>query len=149
MEYQERTSGGGQVRYLQAISHPPDAERVLTFAERASSEFRKGSTVKKRSILAALGTEHTLVNRVLAIKTQKPLRVVHAMVSESKETGFPLEPPKEPYKHGSNGKKKPVSLRLWTIPESNRSPLPCHGSALPNELMAQACEQYQILYGFK
>ena len=25
----------------------------------------------------------------------------------------------------------------WTVPDSNRSPLPCHGSALPNELTAQ------------
>ena len=24
----------------------------------------------------------------------------------------------------------------WTVPGSNRSPLPCHGSALPNELTA-------------
>jgi hypothetical protein len=27
----------------------------------------------------------------------------------------------------------------WTLPGSNRSPLPCHGSALPDELRAQTC----------
>ena len=25
----------------------------------------------------------------------------------------------------------------WTVPDLNRSPLPCHGSALPDELTAQ------------
>ncbi len=27
-------------------------------------------------------------------------------------------------------------MLLWTVGESNSSPLPCHGSALPNELTA-------------
>ncbi len=105
-----------------------DAERIMTFAERAASEFKKGSMEKRRSILAALGTEHKLMNRELTIKTQKPLRVVHEMVSESKEAGFPLEPPKEPLEYGSNGKKKPVSLRLWRWGESN----PRAGEMQPN-----------------
>ena len=26
---------------------------------------------------------------------------------------------------------------VWTLADSNRSPLPCHGSALPDELKAQ------------
>src|SRR3989344_5999645 len=30
----------------------------------------------------------------------------------------------------------------WTIPDLNRSPLPCHGSALPNELMARFTKSY-------
>ncbi len=30
---------------------------------------------------------------------------------------------------------------LWTIPDSNRSPHPCHGCALPDELMAQKTEK--------
>lgn len=30
-----------------------------------------------------------------------------------------------------------IFFAVWTIPDSDRSPLPCHGSALPNELMAQ------------
>src|SRR5690348_8712916 len=31
----------------------------------------------------------------------------------------------------------PIRIK-WTLPGSNRSPLPCHGSALPNELRALA-----------
>ena len=30
------------------------------------------------------------------------------------------------------------NVSMWTMPDSNRPPLPCHGSALPNELMAQS-----------
>ncbi len=32
--------------------------------------------------------------------------------------------------------------KKWTMPDSNRPPLPCHGSALPNELMAQSNTVY-------
>ena len=34
----------------------------------------------------------------------------------------------------------------WTIPDLNRSPLPCHGSALPNELMAQNMTVFDYLF---
>ena len=31
-----------------------------------------------------------------------------------------------------------IILPQWTLADLNRSPLPCHGSALPNELRARA-----------
>ncbi len=33
----------------------------------------------------------------------------------------------------------------WTMPDSNRPPLPCHGSALPNELMAQTHKWHSLI----
>jgi hypothetical protein len=35
-------------------------------------------------------------------------------------------------------KKICAGFSWWTLPDSDRSPLPCHGSALPNELKALA-----------
>ena len=39
-------------------------------------------------------------------------------------------------------------FNLWTIPDSNRLPLPCHGSALPIELMALNHQIIQIFIIF-
>lgn len=99
-----------------------DAERLLTFSERAIEEFRDGSLEKKRGILAALGTEHTLRDRKLVIKTESPLQVMQEVVSEIDKIGKPLEPANILRIYGPNGKILPWCLPLWRWRESNPRP---------------------------
>jgi hypothetical protein len=91
-----------------------DAERLLTFTERAIEEFTNGSMDKKRGVFAALGDQHILKDRVLTIKTEKPLLVVQEMVSETDGGINPLEPPNSVATQGSKGKNSTTSLMLWT-----------------------------------
>ena len=49
---------------------------------------------------------------------------------------FPEEPTKKYFPKQKRLHEISRSLFWWTLPGSNRSPLPCHGSALPNELRA-------------
>lgn len=53
-----------------------DAERLLTFAERAKEEFLNGGHQKRRAIIAALGTEHVLEQGVLTFQIEKPIEVL-------------------------------------------------------------------------
>lgn len=96
-----------------------DAERLLTFSERAVDEFQNGDMDKKRGILAALGTEHPLLDRKLTIKTENPLQVMQEVVSEIEKVGKPLEPVNILKIYGPNGKIIPSCLPLWTHGESN------------------------------
>jgi len=99
-----------------------DAERVLTFAERAVMEYQKGDADKKRSILSALGTEHVLKDRVLTIETEKPLLVVQEAVSHGEMGGNRLEPANFVGKHGRNGQKTKADKERWRWGESNSRP---------------------------
>jgi hypothetical protein len=53
-----------------------DAERLLTFAERAKEEFLNGGQQKRRAIIAALGTEHILEQGILTFQTERPIEVL-------------------------------------------------------------------------
>ncbi len=97
-----------------------DAERTLTFAEQAVSKFNEGSVEKKRAILAALGTEHVILDKKLTIKTEKPLLVVKEMVSEAESVNKPLEPALFLARYGPNGKNLSASTQWWRWAESNR-----------------------------
>jgi site-specific DNA recombinase len=96
-----------------------DAERLMTFAERAVEEFKNGSVEKKRSIFAALGTEHQLLDKKLAIQTEKPLLVVQEMVSVAYGLRKPLEPAIFLVAYGPYGEILTPSTRLWRWRESN------------------------------
>lgn len=66
-----------------------DAERLMTFAERATEQFQKGGQQEKRAIIAALGDEHVLDQGILTMNTEKPVQVL----LEASSLGIPLEPP--------------------------------------------------------
>jgi len=99
-----------------------DAERLLTFSERAVEEFKGASLEKKRGILASLGTEHPLLDRKLTIKTESPLQVMQEVVSEIDRGGDSLEPAVFLAAYGPNGKMLPSCLTLWRWRESNPRP---------------------------
>ena len=99
-----------------------DAERTLTFAERAVEVFKNGDEDKRREILSALGTEHILLDRQLTIQTEKPLLVVQEMVSLAKEHSIPLEPAVFLAAYGPNGKILTPFPVLWRWRELNPRP---------------------------
>ncbi len=71
----------------------------------------------------------SVVNNIFSAVVEKISRPGLAVLPAGKMTL------RRPHRH-----KTPLErgfVTMWTIPESNRSPLPCHGSALPNELMAR------------
>jgi len=97
-----------------------DAKHLMTFAERVTDEFNGGSLDKKKSIIAALGCEHVLLDKKLTIHTEKPLLVIQEMVSVADAVGKPLEPALFLTAYGSNGKMLPTGPPLWRWAESNR-----------------------------
>lgn len=97
-----------------------DAERLLTFAERAKEEFVKGSLQKKRSIMSALGSEHLLDSGVLTIKTEKPLLLMREMASA--ESRF--EPLTSVGNNGYFDENDPEFSQRWRCGESNSGPNP-------------------------
>ncbi len=99
-----------------------DAERILTFAEKAVDKFRNGQMDQRRAILAALGAEHRYVDQTLTIKTERPLLVIKEMASEASEAGKILEPPNLHTLYGSKGKKHSSSLIRWRCGELNPGP---------------------------
>jgi len=110
--------------YLESINDKMDnwineAERVMTFSEKAVDVFKNGDEEKRREILSALGTEHPLLDNVLSIKTEKPLLVVREMVSVAKEHSVPLEPAKLLVAYGSKGQILDPFAWLWRWRESN------------------------------
>lgn len=96
-----------------------DAQRLLTFAERAKEEFVNGGLEKRKAIMTALGTEHVLDQGVVTIKTEKPLLVVQEMVSETESPDDSLEPPKDIAAKGSLGFSDSKFTRMWKCRESN------------------------------
>ena len=124
LETEERRLGGQlETINVRVQTWIYDAERLLTFAERAVEEFTNGSMDKKRGILAALGDQHIVRDRLLTIKTEKPLLVVQEMVSETDGGINPLEPPNSVATQGSKGKNSTNSLMLWRWGESNPRPI--------------------------
>ena len=90
-----------------------DAERTMTFAERAVEVFKNGDEEKRREIFAALGTEHQLLNRKLTIQTEKPLLVIKEMVSVAKRDSIPLEPATFLAAYGPDGKILSPFAGMW------------------------------------
>ena len=68
------------------------------------------------------GTEHTLRDRKLVIKTESPLQVMQEVVSEIDKIGKPLEPANILKIYGPNGEILPWCLPLWRWAELNRRP---------------------------
>ena len=123
-----------------------EIEESFDFAEKARTEFEKGSFDKKRMTLATLGYNRTLKDRKLNMDFTKPLEIIKKSAFEARRIDHRLEPPKSVAVQRQITQKYENNSLMWTIPESNRSPLPCHGSALPNELMAPHPENFKSNY---
>jgi site-specific DNA recombinase len=90
-----------------------DAERLLTFAERAKEEFVNGDAQKRRAIISALGTEHVLYNGVLTIQTEKPLLLMREMASVENERENTFKPLNDVGTKGSFDEKDPSDSLRW------------------------------------
>jgi len=69
------------------------AEKVFNFATHAKEEFEKGTLEKKREIIAYLGSNLILKDRIITIELQKPIekvKEVSAVVNELAERFEPL-----------------------------------------------------------
>jgi hypothetical protein len=90
-----------------------DAERLLTFSEKAKEEFLNGGLHKRRSIAAALGTEHILDQGVLTIKAEKPLLLMREMASAENTSESMLNLPKDDVDKGSESNYDPEFSQRW------------------------------------
>jgi hypothetical protein len=97
-----------------------DAERLLTFAERAREEFQNGDLEKRRSIVAALGTEHILEQGELTFQVETPIEVLRNEGKEVPPVFKGLEPLKSEEEYIRKGTFVPSSEQRWTLADSNR-----------------------------
>jgi len=106
-----------------------DAERLLTFAERAREEFLEGGLQKRRSIIAALGTEHVLEQGILTLQLEKPIQVL----TEGRDLSATLEKvrtSKKPTDKTRKGTFVPSDEMRWRCGESNSGPNPVFRASL-------------------
>ncbi len=95
-----------------------DAERLMTFAERASEEFAKGGVLERRAIIAALGDEHVLDQGILTMNTEKPVQVL----LEASSLGVWLEPLENQEEYTQKGTFVPNHETMWRCGELNSGP---------------------------
>lgn len=69
-----------------------NADRLMTFSERAVEEFQNGDLKKQKTILAALGHTHIVKDGILHLQTEKPLHVWQEVVFQMNEENRMLEP---------------------------------------------------------
>jgi len=68
------------------------AEDILNFAHNAKSEFENGSLEKKKAIVAYLGSNLILKDRLVTISIQKPIEVIENYSDEINNISDRLEP---------------------------------------------------------
>jgi len=107
-----------------------DAERLLTFSERAEEEFLNGGLQKRRAIVSALGSEHLLDQGVLTIKAEKPLLLMREMASAENFPESSLEPAKDKGIKGPEDFSDPEFSRRWRCGELNSGPNPALRASL-------------------
>ncbi|MBI5574145.1 MAG: SHOCT domain-containing protein [Elusimicrobia bacterium] len=76
------------------------AEQVFNFARNAKMRFETGDMETKRQILAALGSNLTLIDKSLTVKIEKPLILVEKISSAVKSIFSTFEPNKNPQQSG-------------------------------------------------
>ena len=95
-----------------------DAERLMTFVEKASKQFAKGGVLERRAIIAALGDEHVLDQGILTMNTEKPIQVL----LEASSLGIRLEPQENEEEYTQKGTFVPNHETMWRCGKSNPSP---------------------------
>ncbi len=86
-----------------------DAERLLTFAEKALEKYEQGGQQEKRDIIAALGDEHIFDQGILTIQAEKPVQVL----IEASSHGEWLEPPKNEEEYKQKDPFGPSCVTRW------------------------------------
>jgi hypothetical protein len=102
-----------------------DADRLLTFAEKASKEFKNGSFEKRRAIIASLGTEHVLDQGVLTFQVEKPVEVLIKYPRVANGDLGILEPLNSEEEYTQIASFEAKSERMWTVQDSNLRPSHC------------------------
>ena len=97
------------------------AERAFIFANEAKRRFEEGSLEEKREILATLGSNLVLKDRILRIQLQKPFRIIvegiHAPVSQH----APFEPRVQAAPKGRNDDVSTLVLSWGAIVDRVRT----------------------------
>ncbi len=102
-----------------------DADRLLTFAEKASKEFKNGSFEKRRAIIASLGTEHVLDQGVLTFQVETPVEVLIKYPRVANGDLGILEPLNSEEEYTQIASFEAKSERMWTVQDSNLRPSHC------------------------
>jgi DNA invertase Pin-like site-specific DNA recombinase len=98
-----------------------DARRLMKFCERAKYEFETGSQDKRRQIIAALGTEHTLTDRIVKLEIEKPFLVIQEMASTGDSNFERLEPLNNIVQQGYISQNTPYCELMWCILQKVRT----------------------------
>ncbi len=108
------------------------ANDVFLFARYAKEDFDSDDWERKRAVIKRLGANLKLSGRTIEFTPVKYL----VPIAENRDS---LEAKKEAARTAPQQIKKDLKEDLiekwWSTGDSNSSPLPCHGSALPNELV--------------
>ncbi len=107
-----------------------DADRLLTFAEKAREKFESGGQQERRAIIAALGTEHILDQGVLTFVVPTPIEVLTSSSELSYEALNLIEPPKSKEEYAQKGSFEPSCEMRWRCGESNSGPNPVFRASL-------------------
>jgi len=99
-------------------------QNAFDFSQTACEEFGKAiidlDLDKKRGILASLGYNHQLKDRILTILPFKPFLAVEKLSNAIDDLPDKLEPPKNLTAEGYNGRNALNSALMWRWAESNR-----------------------------
>lgn len=99
-----------------------DADRLLTFAEKARQKFEEGGQQERRAIIAALGTEHILDQGILTFVIPNPVEVLTQSNDLSYEAGNLIEPPNSKEIYTQKGSFEPSCEMRWRWGELNSRP---------------------------
>ncbi len=99
-----------------------NAERLMTFAERAVDEFENGDLKKQKTILSALGHTHIVKDGVVRLQTEKPLHVWQEVVLQIIDEDKLLEPANDVASKGYSKKIWVLDTKLWRWGELNPRP---------------------------
>lgn len=91
-----------------------NANRLMTFAERAVEEFKNGDLKKQKTILSALGHTHIVKDGVVRLQTEKPLHVWQEVVLQIIDEDKLLEPANGVAGKGYSKKIWVLDTKLWT-----------------------------------
>lgn len=103
-----------------------DAERLMTFAEKALEKYEQGGQQERRNIIAALGDEHIYDQGILTIQAEKPIQVL----MEASSLGISLEPPNNEEEYTQKDPFGSFHETRWRCGESNSGPNPALRASL-------------------
>jgi site-specific DNA recombinase len=103
-ELEELLEGEGQ----HAEESLDSSEKTFEFASMVRDRFAKGDPDTKKAILAAVGSNFTLMDRKLSIQAKKPLLLLEMSLSPERERTDRFEPDKTGLPQGRNDQLTPM-----------------------------------------